>query len=185
MTGKGEGTVDYAGKAREFISDSTEEIRRLEREIDRIREIVVRLERYLDEADRLGNLEPPIPRNPPPSPPSWVHRDSENTPRFPGPPTEPLRNEDRRQEKGVGVDKNPDDKIAGSVLRPVGEVAEELLRARPEGMSLDELYRIMVGRGDIPSSRDLKNAIRVSLIRRRPQVVSPRRGWFRWEGPGN
>ena len=185
VTGKGEGTVDYEGKAREFISDSTEEIRRLEREIDRIREIVVRLERYLDEADRLGNLEPPTPRNPLPSPPSYVPRDSENTPRFPGPPTEPLRNEDRRQEKGVGVDKNPDDKIAGSVLRPVGEVAEELLRARPEGMSLDELYRIMVGRGDIPSSRDLKNAIRVSLIRRRPQIVSPRRGWFRWEDPGN
>ena len=68
VTGKGEGTVDYAGKAREFISDSTEEIRRLEREIDRIREIVVRLERYLDEADRLGNLEPPTPRNPPPLP---------------------------------------------------------------------------------------------------------------------
>ena len=175
--------MDYIGKAREFISDSTEEIRRLEREIDRIREIVVRLERYLDAANRLGNLAPPTPRNPPPSPPSWVPRDSEDPPRFPGPPAEPLRNEDRRQEKVVDVDKDPDDQIAGNVLRPVGEVAEELLRDRPEGMSLDELYRIMVGRKDIPSSRDLKNAIRVALIRRKPQVVSPRRGWFRWERP--
>lgn len=177
--------MDYVGKAREFISDSTEEIRRLEREIDRIREIVVRLERYLDEANRLGNLEPPTPRNPPPSPPSWVPRDSENPPRFPGPPTEHLRNKEQRQGEAADVDKNPDDQIAGSVLRPVGEVAEEILKERPEGMSLDELYRIMVGRADIPSSRDLKNAIRVSLIRRRPQVVSPRRGWFRWEDPDN
>lgn len=93
------------------------------------------------------------------------------------------RNAELRQGNEEGVGENREEPLAGGILRPVGEVALELLMERPEGMSLDELYRIMVGRKDIPSSRDLKNAIRVSLIRRKPQVVSPRRGWFRWERP--
>ena len=67
---------------------------------------------------------------------------------------------------------------------PVGEAAETLLRERGVAMSLEELYRALADRPDIAPSRDLKNAIRVALIRRRPRIVSERRGWFRYEGEG-
>ena len=182
------GAVDYVAKTREFLADSIAEIRRLEKEIDRIREIVVRLERYVDEAGRRsGAILPEVPRNLSSSPP--VRTPENPAPPFPSPPP-PVppgpamaRNEELRQGNEEGVGKNREGPLAGGILRPVGEVALELLMERPEGMSLDELYRIMVGRKDIPSSRDLKNAIRVALIRRKPQVVSPRRGWFRWERP--
>ena len=180
--------MDYVAKTREFLADSIAEIRRLEKEIDRIREIVVRLERYVDEAGRRsGAILPEVPRNLSSSPP--VRTPENPAPPFPSPPP-PVppgpamaRNEELRQGNEEGVGKNREGPLAGGILRPVGEVALELLKERPEGMSLDELYRIMVGRKDIPSSRDLKNAIRVALIRRKPQVVSPRRGWFRWERP--
>ena len=65
---------------------------------------------------------------------------------------------------------------------PVGEAAEILLRERVVAMSLEELFRTLGGRADIAPSRDLKNAIRVALIRRRPRIVSERRGWFRFAG---
>ena len=179
--------MDYREKTREFIADSTAEIRRLEKEIDRIREIVVRLERYLDEGGRSGAIPPGISRPPAPSPP--IRAPEESAPFFSFPSLHPdpstTRSEDQRQGKEEEIEESREGQIAGGILRPVGEVAEEILKERPEGMSLDELYRIMAARRDIPSSRDLKNAIRVSLIRRKPQVVSPRRGWFRWERSEN
>ncbi len=181
--------MDYREKTREFIADSTAEIRRLEKEIDRIREIVVRLERYLDEAGPSGAIPPGNPRTPVPSPPFRTVEKSELPSPSPDPSAHPepstTRSEDQREGTEEEIEESREGQIAGGILRPVGEVAEEILKERPEGVSLDELYRIMVARRDIPSSRDLKNAIRVSLIRRKPQVVSPRRGWFRWERSEN
>ena len=65
---------------------------------------------------------------------------------------------------------------------PVGEAAESVLREKGGPVSLDELYRALSARPEIAPSKDLKNAIRVALIRRRPRVVSDRRGWFRYAG---
>ncbi|MGC8529675.1 MAG: hypothetical protein ACP5OP_05680 [Leptospirillia bacterium] len=178
-------SVDYVGKTREFIAHSTAEIRRLEREIDMIREIVVRLERYIDEGNRSSTI---IRRNlpdTPPSSPSFLSSENVESP-SPFSSIHPEPSMKRRKEERQAQDEGSDDlgRTPGRLLRPVGEVAEELLKERRDGMSLDELYRVMAGRTDIPASRDLKNAIRVSLIRRKPQVVSPRRGWFRWVSSG-
>ncbi len=65
---------------------------------------------------------------------------------------------------------------------PVGEAAEAYLRNKGEPASLDEIFRALSGRPEVAPSTDLKNAIRVALIRRRPRVVSERRGWFRYAG---
>ena len=65
---------------------------------------------------------------------------------------------------------------------PVGEAAEAVLRQKGGPVSLDDLYRALSARPEIAPSKDLKNAIRVALIRRRPRVVSDRRGWFRYAG---
>ena len=65
---------------------------------------------------------------------------------------------------------------------PVGEAAEAVLRQKGSPVSLDDLYRALSARPEIAPSKDLKNAIRVALIRRRPRVVSDRRGWFRYAG---
>ena len=178
-------SVDYVGKTRKFIDDSKDEVRRLEREIDRIREIVVRLERYLDETAQPGTIRSEVPRTPSPPPFFWTPEKAEIPSPVPAVPPEPsIMKKEEAMQRTEKVDESRKGRIAGSILRPVGEVAEEILKERTEGMSLDELYRIMLGRTDIPSSRDLKNAIRVSLIRRKPQVVSPRRGWFCWVSAG-
>lgn len=177
--------MDYVEKTREFIADSKGEIRRLEREIDRIRETIVRLERYLDGGPFLKENRPEKFREDerPPAPPE---ADKDHRP-SPMPLFRPFllgSEKEGEQPESCG---NEAQRAGGEKkkLRPVGEVAEEMLRERQEGMSLDELYRVMVERTDIPFSRDLKNAIRVALIRRKPQIVSPRRGWFCWASLSN
>ncbi|MHB8369531.1 MAG: hypothetical protein ACYDBP_07555 [Leptospirales bacterium] len=187
-----EKTVDYAGQVRKFIAESKEELGRLEEEIDRIREVVARLERFLQGrdagergrlfSDPLSKEEAPLPssRSYVPSPegplPQAPSPHSPSSGRLPFPslpdpaPAEAFLRDDAG---GTGERKR--------AFRPVGEVAEEILQGHSEGMSLDELYLAMKDLAEIAPSRDLKNAIRVALIRRRPQVVSPRRGWFRWE----
>lgn len=190
-----EKTVDYAGQVRKFIAESKEELGRLEEEIDRIREVVARLERFLqgrEAGERRRLLEEPLSKEdpPPPSSRSYVPSPEGRLPQAPTPhapssgrlpppslpdpaPAEAFLRDDAG---GSGEPR--------SAFRPVGEVAEKILQGHPGGMSLDELYLAMKDLTEIAPSRDLKNAIRVSLIRRRPQVVSPRRGWFRWEEKG-
>ena len=76
----------------------------------------------------------------------------------------------------------PIDERAEKNKKSVGDIAESLLKEQKVAMSLEELYQNMKDRKDIHSSSDLKNAIRVGLIRRRPRVISERRGWFRYVG---
>ncbi|MCL5284529.1 MAG: hypothetical protein M1313_02050 [Nitrospirae bacterium] len=146
--------MDYRLRAQEFLGRSRMELERLASEMRTIGEIVRRLEALLEDENVQEVPRNPTPAAPPPAPPS---------------PTGP---------SGPGIP--PDNKKDG--LIPVGEVALALLRERGEAMSLDELFRAMEGRPDVAPSRDLKNAIRVALIRRRPLIVSERRGWFRYAG---
>ena len=178
--------MDYAGQVRKFIAESKEELGRLEEEIDRIREVVARLERFLQgrEIGERPNLwgDPPLKEETPlPTSRPSVFSPEGPLPQSASPPFSPSLPDPASTEtllrdnaEGGGEPK--------AVFRPVGEVAEEMLQRHPGGMSLDELYQAMKDFSEIAPSRDLKNAIRVALIRRRPQVVSPRRGWFRWEG---
>lgn len=145
--------MDFRMSAREFLGRSREELRRLEREMQAIREIIVGLEALLQEkTDRESSGEEgaAAPSSAPPSPSPSSGSLPEKSPR--------------------------------EGLTPVGELAEALLREKGEAMSLEALYLAIKGRPDVVSSRDLKNAIRVALIRRRPRIVSERRGWFRFAG---
>lgn len=147
--------MDYRVRAREFLERSREERRRLEAEIRTIGEIIGKLE-ALVESDRPSSEENGTPRD------IESHPSSSPSPR-----------QAPRQE----VLAPPDE---GTI--PVGEAAESVLREKGGPVSLDELYRALSARPEIAPSKDLKNAIRVALIRRRPRVVSDRRGWFRYAG---
>jgi len=152
--------MEYRSEALLFLERSREEIRRLEGEIRRLSEIIVRLETLTDSGERrTPEKEPPNQKEraiPAPSPP------------VPSPlPVAPP------PEKGGDASTGP--------FRPVGEVAEEILRKQDGPVSLEELYRQMKDRPDMAPSRDLKNAIRVSLIRRKPRILPDRRGWFRYD----
>ena len=145
--------MDFRMSAREFLGRSREELRRLEREMRAINEIIGGLEALLqDKTDREfsgeGGSAAPL---------------SDPLSSSPSPGTLPT-------------------KSAREGLIPVGEMAEALLREKGEAMSLEALYLAIKERPDVVSSRDLKNAIRVALIRRRPRIVSERRGWFRFAG---
>ena len=145
--------MDFRMTAREFLGRSREEIRRLESEMQAIREIIGSLEALLQDKtgqESSGEEGSAAPFSAPPSP-------SPSSGMLPG-------------------------KSAREGLIPVGELAEALLREKGEAMSLEALYLAIKGRPDVVFSRDLKNAIRVALIRRRPRVVSERRGWFRFAG---
>ena len=145
--------MDFRMSAREFLGRSREELRRLELEMQAIREIIVGLEALLQnktDQESSGEEGSAAPFSAPPSP-------SPSSGMLPG-------------------------KSSREGLVPVGELAEALLREKGEAMSLEALYLAIKGRPDVVFSRDLKNAIRVALIRRRPRVVSERRGWFRFAG---
>ncbi len=145
--------MDFRMSAREFLGRSREELRRLESEMQAIREIIGGLEALLQnktDQESSGEEGSAAPFSAPPSP-------SPSSGMLPG-------------------------KSAREGLIPVGELAEALLREKGEAMSLEALYLAIKGRPDVVFSRDLKNAIRVALIRRRPRVVSERRGWFRFAG---
>lgn len=146
--------MDYREESLKFLQRSRAELLRLEEEAEKVAEIVAGLEALLSGSPSpapMNEEKSPAPPRIPPVP----------TPAAPAPPP-------------------PVFPGAGRTLRPVGEVALALLSEGPEeGMSLEVLYQLMKERADLAPSSDLRNAIRVSLIRRRPTVVSPRRGWFR------
>ena len=148
--------MEYQREARLFLERSKDEVRRLEAQIRQLADIIVRIEALVH--------TPPDSRIPKEegaaSSPEIVS--SSILPPSPSPPDEPRAME-------------PSPRI-----RPVGEVAEEILKVRGEAVSLDDLYRTMKNRPDLSPSSDLKNAIRVSLIRRRPRILSERRGWFQY-----
>ncbi len=142
--------MGYRETAQEFLDRSREELRRLENEMALVNTVVHTLEKAL-EAEKA-----PEPASIPPRPsPSRLF------PQFS--PSMP-----------------PEESPPSGDRKPVGEIAEALLRERRAPMSLEELYQLMKGRRDILASSDLKNAIRVALIRRRPRIVSEKRGWFRY-----
>ena len=145
--------MDFRMSARQFLGRSREELWRLESEMRAVREIILRLEALLeDRKDQESSGEAGAAAHPE-APPS----PSPSSGTIPG-------------------------KTGKEGLIPVGELAEALLREKGGAMSLEALYLAIKGRPDVVFSRDLKNAIRVALIRRRPRVVSERRGWFRFAG---
>ena len=150
--------MEYQREARLFLERSKDEVRRLEAQIRQLADIIVRIEALVRTPPDSG-----VPKEEGAalvSSPEIVS--SSILPPSPSPPDEPRAME-------------PSPRI-----RPVGEVAEEILKVRGEAVSLDDLYRTMKNRPDLSPSSDLKNAIRVSLIRRRPRILSERRGWFQY-----
>ena len=145
--------MDFRMSARQFLGRSREELWRLESEMRAVREIILRLEALLeDRKDQESSGEAGAAAHPE-APPS----PSPSSGTIPG-------------------------KTGKEGLIPVGELAEALLREQGEPMSLEALFLAIKGRPEVLPSRDLKNAIRVALIRRRPRIVSERRGWFRFAG---
>ena len=162
--------MEYMREARLFLVRSKEEVRRLENQIGRLDEIIARLEVVLgaemDCEPILERVREESPRTAPKSGPEPVSPASFFPPPPPVPPSPVSPPE-------VLLRKTQD-------LRPVGEIAEEILKERETSVSLEDLYQAMKDRPDLSPSLDLKNAIRVSLIRRKPRIVSERRGWFRY-----
>jgi hypothetical protein len=159
LTGRREiRAMEYQREARLFLERSKEEVRRLEAQIRQLADIIVRIEalvRTPPESGVLKEEEPALVSSPD------VVSSSTLPPSF------------SPADKPPAMDPSP-------MVRPVGEVAEEILKIRGEPVSLDDLYRTMKDRPDLSPSSDLKNAIRVSLVRRRPRILSERRGWFQY-----
>ncbi len=145
--------MDFRMSARQFLGLSREELWRLESEMRAVREIILRLEALLEDRKDQESSGEAGTAGPPEAPPS----PSPSSGTLPG-------------------------KTGKEGLIPVGELAEALLREQGEAMSLEALFLAIKGRPEVLPSRDLKNAIRVALIRRRPRIVSERRGWFRFAG---
>jgi hypothetical protein len=145
--------MEYQSEAALFLRKSKEELRRLEEQLRRLSEIIARLEVFLLGREENGGTEEGA---------------TERVPTL------------------TLLDSSTDllpDSTPPTGFRAVGEIAEEILKMHGAAMSLDDLYRRMKDRPDLPPSQDLKNAIRASLIRRRPRILSERRGWFRYMMP--
>ena len=62
----------------------------------------------------------------------------------------------------------------------IGEEALRILRSDNRDFTLDEITALLSSGSGAPNSRDLKNAVRVALVRRKDQVLHTGRGQYRF-----
>ncbi len=146
--------MDFSKRTIDYLSGLRQEIARLEGELLKLKVLERSLEQYLGDP-----VSSPLPDPGPVSPPNLLHRDS------------PYAEE--RLSLEMRGEKRP---VQGL---PVGELAVRILASENRSFDLDELAgRMREEFGEIRSA-DLKNAIRVSLIRRQDSVIREKRGLYR------
>lgn len=138
----------------DYLSGLRQELSRLERELRKLKVLERSLEQYLEDA-----VLSPLPDPGPVLSPNLLNRDSPYA------------------KSRLPLEMNGDQRSVEDL--PVGELAVRILASENRSFGLDELAgRIREEFGDIRSA-DLKNAIRVSLIRRQDRVIREQRGVYR------
>lgn len=146
--------MDFSKRTLDYLSGLRQEVSRLERELQKLKVLERSLEQYLGDP-----VSPSLPDPGPVLSPNLFQRDS---PYAESPPSLEMQGDTRPVED-----------------LPVGELAVRILASENRSFELDELAgRIREEFGDIRSA-DLKNAIRVSLIRRQDRVIREKRGAYR------
>jgi|YelNatPaOPRAMG01_1025707.scaffolds.fasta_scaffold17258_4 hypothetical protein len=150
----GEIFMDFSKRTIDYLSGLRQEITRLERDILKLKVLERSLEQYLGDP-----VSSPLPDTGPVPPPNLFHKDAPYA------------------ENPVSLEKRGEKRSIRDL--PVGELAVRILASENRSFDLDELAgRIREEFGEIRSA-DLKNAIRVSLIRRQDRVIREKRGVYR------
>lgn len=146
--------MDFSKRTIDYLSGLRREVSRLERELQKLKVLEHSLEQYLGDA-----ASSPLPDPGPVLTPNLLQEDSPYA-------------ESRLSWEMNGQKRSVED-------LPVGELAVRILASEDRSFDLNELAgRIREEFGDIRSA-DLKNAIRVSLIRRQDRVIREQRGVYR------
>ena len=140
----------FSERSLTFLSGLREEISRLERDLHKLKKVREALEDYLSEEGSDTQTEPP----------------------FPSPEILPDGN------RSLPPSREPENRPVSSG-QTIGEMAIAILESEDRPFSLDELAgKIRSGLGEDVSA-DLKNAVRVALLRRSHRVERERRGLYR------
>ncbi len=146
-----EGRMAFSERTIDFLSGLRDEIVRLERDLVKLKKVREALEDFLSD-------DPP--QDSPASPSSSF-----------SPPDSPLFSSSLPATESIPLPSG----------RPIGEMALSLLESEDRPFGLDELaekIRADLGEG-VSVSADLKNAIRVALLRRPHRVEREKRGLYR------
>ncbi|MHB8543462.1 MAG: hypothetical protein ACYC9S_05605 [Leptospirales bacterium] len=154
--------MNFSDQTLEYLSRVRQEISRHERSILRLKQMESSLESILQEAP-----EPLPPSSPSPFPSLAPDRKDS---RDPLPPPAPLSS------FLTPTSRAPDSSES------IGEMAIRILGSENRPFDLNEITERIRSEGVLPPSRDLKNAVRVALVRRKDHVLHEGRGLYRLAG---
>ncbi len=150
--------MNFSDQTLDYLSRVRQEISRLERSLLRLKELASSLESFLQDTEPVH-----------PSPPPLLSPLSAS-----GPIPEPV----------------PSHRSSSSFLTPIsrtnasegsiGDLAIRILRSEDRPFDLNEIADRIRAEMKVPESRDLKNAVRVALVRRKGQVLHEGRGLYRF-----
>ena len=150
--------MNFSDQTLDYLSLVRQEISRHERSILRLKELESSLESLIREG-------PEIP-SPPPSPGPSSPPVTKTPPDLPPPPSPspsfltPISRE-------------------ASADGSIGDLAIRVLRSEDRSFDLNEIAERIRSEAKVPDSRDLKNAVRVALVRRKGHVLHEGRGLYR------
>lgn len=155
--------MNFSDQTLDYLSRVRQEISRHERSILRLKDLESSLESILHETP-----EPLLPAAPSPLPSFRPEQKSSSDPLPPASPHSSFLTPTSR----------PTD-----APESIGEIAIRILRSENRPFDLNEITERVGAEAHVPDSRDLKNAVRVALVRRKDQVIHEARGLYRFSSP--